>query len=87
MAAEGPDRVPPAPRAPLEEPANPLPGYHFRGTELVYDLVYSPALTPLLARAQAAGCYTIGGLAMLQAQGRAQFSLFTGRDYPEVAAG
>lgn len=86
--AEGPDRAPgtagapAAPRAPLEEPADPLPGYDFKGTELVYDLVYSPALTPLLARAQAAGCRTIGGLAMLEAQGRAQFRLFTGRDYP-----
>jgi 3-dehydroquinate dehydratase/shikimate dehydrogenase len=71
--------------APRSGPADPLPGYHFRGTELVYDLVYSPALTPLLARAQAAGCRTIGGISMLEAQGRAQFRLFTGRDYPEAA--
>jgi 3-dehydroquinate dehydratase/shikimate dehydrogenase len=61
---------------------DPLSEYNFRGDELVYEVVYSPQLTPLLARAQAAGCRTIGGLSMLQAQGRAQFRLFTGRDYP-----
>jgi 3-dehydroquinate dehydratase/shikimate dehydrogenase len=80
-AAEG---APPAPRA---GQADPLAGYRFRGTELVYDLVYSPELTPLLARAREAGCRTVGGLSMLEAQGRAQFRLFTGRDYPEAAAG
>jgi 3-dehydroquinate dehydratase/shikimate dehydrogenase len=67
--------------------ADPLPGYRFRGSELVYELVYSPELTPLMARAHEAGCRTIGGLAMLQAQGRAQFRLFTGRDYPQGFAG
>jgi 3-dehydroquinate dehydratase/shikimate dehydrogenase len=65
---------------------DPLGEYAFRGDELVYELIYSPALTPLLARAQAAGCRTIGGMSMLQAQGRAQFRLFTGRDYPDDLA-
>jgi 3-dehydroquinate dehydratase/shikimate dehydrogenase len=90
--AGSPDRVPgargssAAPRARLEGAADPLPEYDFKGTELVYDLVYSPPLTPLLARAQAAGCRTIGGMSMLEAQARAQFRLFTGQDYPQGAA-
>ncbi len=70
------------PPAPGSEAADPLPEWDFKGTELVYDLVYSPPLTPLLARAKAAGCRAIGGMSMLEAQGRAQFRLFTGRDYP-----
>jgi 3-dehydroquinate dehydratase/shikimate dehydrogenase len=66
----------------LHGAGDPLQGYRFRGEELVYDLVYVPPLTPLLARAQAAGCRTIGGLAMLRAQAAAQFRLFTGRELP-----
>lgn len=66
----------------LEGAGDPLPGYRFHGDETVYDLVYSPPLTPLLQRARAAGCRTIGGLAMLQAQAEEQFRLFTGRTYP-----
>ena len=66
----------------MDGAGDPLPGYRFRGEECVYDLVYAPALTPLLARARAAGCRTIGGWSMLRAQAEAQFRLFTGREYP-----
>jgi 3-dehydroquinate dehydratase/shikimate dehydrogenase len=66
----------------LEGAGDPLPEYVFRGDELVYDLVYSPPLTPFLARARAAGCRTIAGEEMLRAQAEAQFRLFTGREYP-----
>jgi 3-dehydroquinate dehydratase/shikimate dehydrogenase len=66
----------------LDGAGDPLPEYGFRGDEIVYDLVYSPPLTPFLARAHAAGCRTIGGLDMLRAQAEAQFRLFTGREYP-----
>lgn len=50
---------------------------------LVYDLVYSPAQTPLLAAAQAAGLETLGGLSMLIAQARPSFTAFFGIAPPE----
>jgi 3-dehydroquinate dehydratase/shikimate dehydrogenase len=50
---------------------------------LVYDLVYNPPLTRLLADAAAAGCDTIGGLDMLVAQAQAQFAWWTGVRPPE----
>jgi shikimate 5-dehydrogenase len=46
--------------------------------EIVFDLVYAPARTPLLERAAREGCLTIGGLEMLVAQAERQFELWTG---------
>lgn len=57
---------------------DPVPGYSFRGTETVYDIIYTPPETPLLARARAAGCRTINGQAMFERQAELQYSLFTG---------
>jgi 3-dehydroquinate dehydratase/shikimate dehydrogenase len=51
--------------------------FHSGGT--VYDLVYNPPQTRLLADAERAGCKTIGGLDMLVAQAQAQFEWWTGR--------
>ena len=50
---------------------------------LVYDLVYTPAQTPLLAAASKAGLETLGGLAMLIAQARPSFAAFFGIAPPE----
>jgi 3-dehydroquinate dehydratase/shikimate dehydrogenase len=50
--------------------------------EIVFDLVYAPAETRLLADARAAGCLTIGGLEMLVAQAERQFELWTGQRPP-----
>jgi len=61
---------------------DPLPEYAFRAGQVVYDLVYGSGPTPFLARALAAGCRTVDGLAMLQAQAEAQFRLFTGSEPP-----
>ncbi len=61
--------------------ASPLPDGPFDG-QLVYDLVYNPAKTRLLADAARAGCETIGGLAMLVAQAEEQFAWWTGRRPP-----
>lgn len=56
--------------------ASPLPGGPFSG-RLVYDLIYRPAETRLLREAKAAGCATINGWPMLQAQARKQFEWWT----------
>jgi 3-dehydroquinate dehydratase / shikimate dehydrogenase len=59
--------------------ASPLPdAYRFPGGALVYDLVYNPPVTKLLADAERAGCRIIGGLDMLVAQAQAQFAWWTG---------
>jgi shikimate 5-dehydrogenase len=52
--------------------ASPLPGGPFGG-RLVYDLNYKPAETRLLREAREAGCATLNGWPMLQAQARLQF--------------
>jgi shikimate 5-dehydrogenase len=63
---------------------SPLPGGPFGG-HLVYDLVYNPSETRLLREARAAGCRTIGGLAMLVGQAQRQFEWWTGeRIDPQV---
>ncbi len=49
---------------------------------LVYDVVYNPIETPLLADAKRAGASTVGGLAMLVYQGAAAFELWTGSEAP-----
>lgn len=61
--------------------ATPLPGGPFDG-QAVYDLVYNPRETRLLAEARAAGCTVIGGLPMLVAQACRQFEWWTGSAAP-----
>ena len=56
--------------------ADPIPNYTFDGHEAVYDLVYKPAETPLMARARAAGCRAESGMTMLRAQGELQHRLW-----------
>ena len=51
----------------------------FHRGKIVYDLVYNPPQTKLLAGAAEAGCRTIGGLDMLVAQAQAQFEWWTGQ--------
>lgn len=53
-------------------PVDPIPDYVFSGQELVYDLGYVPSVTPLMARAAAAGCRVENGFTMLVAQGACQ---------------
>ena len=60
---------------------SPMAGMRLDG-EIVFDLVYSPAETPLIAQARAAGCWTIGGIEMLIAQAERQFELWTGAAPP-----
>lgn len=59
---------------------SPLPDdYQFQSGTTVYDLVYNPQYTKLLADAERARCRIIGGLDMLVAQAQAQFEWWTGR--------
>lgn len=60
------------------EQNDPLAFYNFKGSECVYDVIYEPKITPILKRAQLAGCKTSNGFTMLQYQGYKQFELFTG---------
>ena len=60
---------------------DPLYFYQFTGAETVFDLVYVPAVTPIMARAFQAGCKTCNGAEMLKYQGYKQFKIFTGIDY------
>lgn len=55
----------------------PMPGHW-----TVFDLVYNPVETRLLAQARAAGAQAVGGLAMLVHQGALAFELWTGQSPP-----
>jgi shikimate dehydrogenase len=61
--------------------ASPLPEDGF-GPGVVYDLIYNPAVTRLMADAARAGCDTIGGLDMLVGQAQEQFAWWTGVQPP-----
>ncbi|HEV3469075.1 MAG TPA: shikimate dehydrogenase [Pyrinomonadaceae bacterium] len=60
----------------------PAAAAQLRGARVAYDLVYNPAETRFLREARAAGCETVGGLAMLVAQAAEQFRLWTGIEAP-----
>jgi len=63
--------------SPLDENQFPL-----KQTRAVYDMIYRPAETKLLAAAKAAGCRTANGLGMLLHQGAKAFEIWTGRSAP-----
>lgn len=50
-----------------------LPAACLKPSHFVYDTIYQPPVTPLLASAQAAGCRTANGLSMLIQQGALAF--------------
>lgn len=45
---------------------------------IVYDIVYTPPVTPLMQAAAARGCETVGGIGMLVHQGAIAFEKWTG---------
>ncbi len=53
-----------------------------RRARAVFDMIYRPAITPLLQAAQAAGCQTANGLGMLLYQGARALEIWTGRPAP-----
>ncbi len=62
--------------------ALPVPRELLRSGTIVFDMVYEPAETPLLAAAAARGCETISGVEMLVAQAVGQFRAWTGQEPP-----
>lgn len=67
--------------SPLED-VDPAPGLAFSGSEIVYELVYSPRKTRFLQRSEKAGCRIVYGRQMLIAQAMRQFQLFVNASYP-----
>lgn len=63
------------------ESNDPIWFHEFSCTESLFDIVYVPAITPVMARAKAAGCKVCNGMSMLSYQGFEQFKLFTGKEY------
>jgi shikimate dehydrogenase len=61
-----------------------LPLAAMRPEGLVYDMVYVPAVTPLLAAAKERGLACANGAGMLAAQGEAAFFLWTGFEAPRA---
>lgn len=61
---------------PSNQENDPIWFYDFKGSEFVYDIVYAPEVTPVMARADASGCKVCNGLSMLRYQGVGQFELF-----------
>lgn len=59
---------------------SPVPQEHLREGMCVFDLVYTPPKTPLLAMAEEMRCRCIPGTEMFVHQARAQFAVFTGID-------
>ncbi|HHE07964.1 MAG TPA: shikimate dehydrogenase, partial [Chlorobaculum parvum] len=59
------------------------PEYHaLHEGQIVYDMVYNPLETPLLAEARAAGATAVSGIEMLIGQAARSFSIWTGREMP-----
>ncbi|MBL7220388.1 MAG: shikimate dehydrogenase [Phycisphaerae bacterium] len=50
--------------------------------KVVFDTIYNPIRTKLLAAAEAAGCLTVTGLDMFVNQAAAQFEMWTGKQAP-----
>jgi 3-dehydroquinate dehydratase/shikimate dehydrogenase len=61
------------------EDLDPFAGRTFRGSEIVYDMVYSPRETLFIKRARGAGCGIVYGEEMLLHQAYRQFYLYTGQ--------
>ncbi len=56
--------------------------FEMRQARSVYDLIYRPAVTPMLHRAREAGCRSANGLGMLLHQGARALEIWLGRPAP-----
>ena len=66
---------------PANESNDPIYFYNFTGNEILFDIIYVPAVTPVMERASQAGCKVCNGYNMLIYQVFEQFVLFTGEKY------
>lgn len=57
--------------------------FRFRREQTVYDVIYNPAETKLLANAKRSGCRTANGAGMLFYQGVRAFEIWTGTQIPK----
>ena len=74
------------PEAARRFPLTPAQLERLRPACTVYDLIYTPRPTALLAAAAARGCRSLDGLEMLVQQGAAALRLWSGRDPVPVDA-
>ncbi len=63
-------------------PASWIPGASAKHRILFFDLIYRPALTPLLKAAKSKGHKAVNGLGMLLFQGAKAFEIWTGKKAP-----
>lgn len=61
---------------------SPVPARRLRRGMVVFDMVYNPVRTPLLAAAEKAGASTVSGMEMFIRQGMEAFRIWTGRTAP-----
>ena len=61
---------------------SPVPAELLRPGQVVFDIVYNPLETRLLADARARGLVTVSGVEMFINQAVLQFKAFTGREAP-----
>jgi shikimate dehydrogenase len=66
----------------MEDDALPLDPALLHAGQLVVDLIYAPAITPLMREARARGAAASNGLGMLIHQAAAAFRLWTGLEPP-----
>jgi shikimate dehydrogenase len=64
--------------------SSPLRDDQLKKEMTVFDLVYTPPVTPLIAAARKSGCKTITGTEVFINQAREQFRLFFGIDVPDT---
>lgn len=62
--------------------SSPVPAGLLCGRHVVFDIVYNPLTTRLLADAASRGCGTLRGIEMFLNQAALQFELWTGREAP-----
>ena len=67
---------------PLSNAPSLVPAGLFRPGQVVFDIVYTPLKTKLLADAETRGCTIIPGVEMFVNQAVLQFERFTGVDAP-----
>lgn len=56
--------------------------FNFNSRQIVYDVIYNPAITKLLANAKACGCKTFNGAGMLFYQGLRAFEIWMDTTVP-----